>query len=309
MTTRVLFLAGMGRSGTTLLERVLGELPTVQPLGEVLHLWQRGIVDGDLCGCGEPFQACPFWTEVGERAFGGWDQVDVARIEQLRAHVDRVRHIPRLARRSPGAADAAAVREYAGWYERLYSAAAEVSGAAVLIDSSKQVSLAYCLAHSPSVDLRVVHCVRDSRGVVYSWTKEVVRPERADGTLMPQYSPLSMAAQWSAHNAGVALLPRLGVPMLRLRYESFVREPAETVHRVADFVGVDVPAETPFVDGHTVRLRRSHTAAGNPMRFRQGDIELRLDEDWRTELPTTPRRLVTGLTFPLLARYGYRVSG
>ena len=44
-----------------------------------------GIVDDDLCGCGKPFHACPFWTAVGERAFGGWSQVDVERLRWLRA--------------------------------------------------------------------------------------------------------------------------------------------------------------------------------------------------------------------------------
>ena len=71
-TPRVLFLSGLGRSGTTILERVLGELPGVCSAGELVHLWQRGVLDDELCGCGEPFSRCGFWTEVGRRAFGGW---------------------------------------------------------------------------------------------------------------------------------------------------------------------------------------------------------------------------------------------
>ncbi len=70
--SRVLFLGGLGRSGTTLLERILGELPGVTPLGEVVHLWQRGIRADEKCGCGVRFAACPFWQRVGEHAFGGY---------------------------------------------------------------------------------------------------------------------------------------------------------------------------------------------------------------------------------------------
>ncbi|HEY2794503.1 MAG TPA: sulfotransferase, partial [Micromonosporaceae bacterium] len=36
---RVVFLGGLGRSGTTLLERILGEVPGVCALGELVHLW------------------------------------------------------------------------------------------------------------------------------------------------------------------------------------------------------------------------------------------------------------------------------
>jgi hypothetical protein len=59
-----------------------------------------------------------------------------------------------------------------------------------------------------------------------------------------------------------------------------------------------------------VLLSPSHTVAGNPMRFRTGPTQLRRDDAWRTELPRGRRRLVTALTAPLLARYGYlRRSG
>ena len=66
---RVLYLGGLGRSGTTLVERLLGELPNVCALGEVVHLWQRDIVDDERCGCGESFSRCAFWTAVGKRDY------------------------------------------------------------------------------------------------------------------------------------------------------------------------------------------------------------------------------------------------
>ena len=81
---RVLYLGGLGRSGSTLIERLIGQLPGVCPVGELVHLWQRGITEGERCGCGEPFRECPFWQQVGKAAFGGWDQVDVSRVAALR---------------------------------------------------------------------------------------------------------------------------------------------------------------------------------------------------------------------------------
>ena len=66
---RVLYLGGLGRSGTTLVERLLGELPSVCALGEVVHLWQRDVLNDERCGCGAKFSACTFWKRVGEQAF------------------------------------------------------------------------------------------------------------------------------------------------------------------------------------------------------------------------------------------------
>ncbi|MGY1825722.1 MULTISPECIES: sulfotransferase domain-containing protein [unclassified Blastococcus] len=305
--TRVLFLGGLGRSGTTVLERVLGELPETAPAGELVHLWQRGVLDDEMCGCGEAFGRCPFWTAVGARAFGGWDEGTARRMRHLQSRVDRTRHVPlwalgRLPRRRR-----AELAEYVGTFARLYRAIADVSGRPVVIDSSKHSSLAFCLRHSPGVDLRVVHVVRDSRGVAYSWTKEVQRPEATTtGDLMARYSPARSSALWLGHNLLFALLRRLGTATLVLRYEDFVAHPRERVAEIADFAGLSVDGSaTPFSDDRTVQLTPSHTVAGNPVRFRNGPLTLRRDDAWRARLPWRGRLAVTLLTLPLLAHHRY----
>jgi hypothetical protein len=299
---RVLFLAGIGRSGTTLLERTLAEVDGVTALGEVMHLWDRGLVRDELCACGEPFLACPFWTRVGETAFGGWREVDTQRLAYLKDRVDRAARVPAVALGRPRGL-AREVAEYADHYARLYRAAADLTGG-VLVDSSKQVSLAWCLQTRSDVDLRVVHCVRDSRGVAYSWGKEVERPEAVSEEYgrMPRYSARTVSSLWVLHNAEIEALRRR-VPVLRLRYEDFVRQPEATTRAVLDLADVDQPA--PHVGPDSVRLGASHSCAGNPMRFRTGDVPLVADEAWRREAVPRQTRLVTALTAPLLRLYRY----
>ncbi len=111
---RVVFIGGSGRSGSTLIERLLGELPSVCNVGEVVHLWERGLQRGETCGCGTPLPDCPFWIRVGDVAFGGWDQFDVAQFLQTKKSVDRNRHIFRLAASTPGRPTAAAAPAPAG---------------------------------------------------------------------------------------------------------------------------------------------------------------------------------------------------
>ena len=312
---RVLFLGGLGRSGSTVLERVLGGLPRTTSVGELVHLWQRGVLDDESCGCGEPFSRCPFWKEVGSRAFGGWSTDLAQRMLELRGRVDRTRYVPRLL--LPGALDRrrGELREYVDAFTRLYGAIAEVSGAEVLVDSSKHPSLAACLRVARDLDLRIVHVVRDSRGVAYSWTKQVARPEGRDGgdgrEMMARYSPARAAALWTGHNLTVALLGLLGVRRRLLRYEDFVAAPAAALADVAAFAGLSVdPAQLGFVEGTVVEVGVAHTVSGNPMRFETGRLTLRRDDTWRTRLSRPRRLLVSALTLPLLLRYGYlRPSG
>jgi len=52
-----------------------------------------------------------------------------------------------------------------------------------------------------------------------------------------------------------------------------------------------------------VDLGEDHTVAGNPIRFRRGEIEVRRDDEWRTRMPRRSKALVTALTLPALARF------
>ena len=308
--TRVLYVGGFGRSGSTLLDRVLAQVGGCVAVGELVHLVQRGLIDDERCGCGEPFSECPFWSEVGVAAFGlgGWSAVDAPAIRRQQRALDRNRRIPamvlpRWGRRS------AATAELGAWFGRIYAAVADVSGASVVVDSSKHASTAFLLRRAPGLDLRVVHLVRDSRGVAYSWAKRVQRPEVTGGaTEMPRYGAGRAAAKWLSYNSLFHLLAATGVPTLPLRYEQLVAEPRAALQSVLALAGVDAAAERfGFVDpdGPAVDLAPSHSVAGNPMRFRSGHLELVLDEEWRERMPAGSRSVVTAITAPLLTSYGY----
>ncbi|HET9894700.1 MAG TPA: sulfotransferase domain-containing protein [Streptosporangiaceae bacterium] len=314
---RVVYLGGMGRSGSTLAERLLGELPGVCVAGEIVHLWQRGVADNERCGCGTEFRACEFWCDVAEHAFGGWANVDVGRITELRGSVDRTRYIPMLAGPSVSSSLRRDLAEYTSYYKRLYRAIAQVSGCQVVVDSSKHASLAFCLRRCSAVDLRVLHVVRDSRAVAYSWTTRVRRPEASDDSesgYMTRYSPLKAAREWNTQNGALQLLGSLAgggrTPVLRLRYEDLVRSVKPALREIARFAGFAV-GETglSFVGGsgqeQWAELSRTHTAAGNPMRFTTGKISIRADDRWQEAMPPAQRRTVTALTLPLLWHYGY----
>lgn len=72
---RAVCIVGWGRSGSTLLDRMLGRLEGTVSVGEFHQLWVAGLVEDRLRGCRLPFSKCPFfWQEVGELTFGfgGW---------------------------------------------------------------------------------------------------------------------------------------------------------------------------------------------------------------------------------------------
>lgn len=280
--------------------------------GELVHLWQRGVADNERCGCGTEFGYCEFWSAVGQAAFGGWSKVDLGRVAGLRASVDRTRFIPVLARRAMPERMSADLDHYTDYYQALYQAIAGVSGCRTVVDSSKHASLAFCLSRRRDLDLRVIHLVRDSRAVAYSWTTRVRRPEAPARSYMTRYSPVRASREWNLQNGALQLLARGQTPVLRVRYEDLVAGVKPTLRSIAGFSGltVDEPGLA-FVggsgdeQGQWAELGQAHSAAGNPMRFTTGKISIRTDDRWQSAMPGPQRRAVTALTLPLLRHYGY----
>lgn len=298
---KVLFIGGYGRSGSTLLDRVLGGIDGLCSAGELRHVFREGYVENRLCGCGAPFRECSFWREVTARALGAMESFDAPAFLALQRRVDRWWRAPRLSGRAGGGRHAVELESYRETLRRLYRAIAEVSGARVIIDSSKDVSHGYALQGvGEPLELYVLHLVRDSRAVAHSWQRRKFNPGSGDD--MDRYGLLRTSAEWTAINTLTALHSLLGPRYRRMRYEDFVADPRRAVSDILEFVG-EPDDQVRISARRTVELGEDHTVAGNPIRFRRGEIEVRGDEEWRARMPHASRALVTALTLPALARF------
>jgi hypothetical protein len=179
---------------------------------------------------------------------------------------------------------------------------AAISGAALVVDSSKHASTATLLAHVPGIAPRVAHLVRDPRGVAWSWSKRVDRPDADVPSQMARVGTMRIAARWQLYNALLATARTRGSV---LRYEDFVQRPEHATRRLLRLGGLEVNDLPQFLDERTVKLGVDHTVAGNPLRFRTGEIEINADDEWRREMPTSRQALLTALTFPSNLIYRY----
>ncbi len=308
--TKVLYIGGSGRSGSTLLERLLGQLDGFTTVGELKQVWERGFSQNQLCGCQQPFRQCPFWTKITTQAFGDPTTFDVDKTKALGLSVDRIRFIPNMLLASHQSAYTARLDEYAQQLARLYRAIAGEAGASVVVDASKDPSTAYLLGRTTGIHLYVVHLVRDSRAVAHSWLRKKIRPEIIDGkTYMHRHRPVRSAGEWLYRSMLFDMAPMLGgfKRQIRLRYEDLIANPAQNLDQIVQFVE-EPPRAHPFLQGDSADFTvTNHTVSGNPMRFQEGSVQLRLDNEWERSMTRTDKALVTALTWPLLLKYHYPV--
>ncbi len=301
---KILYILGAGRSGSTLLARLLGQVNGFFSMGELKAIWTPLFEEGVLCGCGIPFKSCPFWTAVFRRAFGGMEYVDT-RMEQVRTSKLRLRWLPlllcpRLSRKYRDE-----IQNYSRVVSAICRAAQEVSGCRVLIDSSKFNQDCILLGRIPDIDLHVIHLVRDSRAVANSFLRKKKRPQFYLRTeFMPQLGIKKGAREWMFTNALNEVLRPCFKHCTRIYYEDLVADPRGTLNRICAAIGEPNPT-LDFLEGQTAHLGKGHTVAGNPMRFQEGPVHIKPDVEWAENLDMRQKAVVRNYTWPLMMYYGY----
>ena len=302
---KVLYVVGLGRSGSTILSNSLGQIPGFFSGGELNFIWRHNVIENRLCGCGRPFRECPVWTKVMDEAYGGMDGVDPREMMRLQNLGTRTRHIPSMLTEKGRRTLAERLEKLLISYGRLYEAIGEVTGSRVIVDSSKEPAHGFAMGMVPGVDFYALHLVRDPRAAAYSWSKKKPQPDTDTREHMVRFSPTKSSALWDSWNASAeALWRRTPERYLRVRYEDFVSDPRRSFEKILRLVR-EAEAEPPLVGEREVKLGVSHTVSGNPNRFETGAVELRPDREWISKMNSRDRALVTALTLPLLKHYGY----
>lgn len=313
----VVFVGGEGRSGSTVLANALARQHGFVAVGELHGVWQA-VKTNELCSCGLPFHDCEFWRAVGRTAYGGWDQVDLPSVLTWNDSLTRHRFFYRIVSPWRSSRSRAQIEQYSDLLASLYRAVAQVAGCNRVLDSSKDPPYAFLLREIDSIDLRVLHLVRDCRGVAYSWAKATVeRPEYRDhptlsGTFMNTRGPARTAVEWCVKNCLFDILEGLGVSRTLVRYEVLASDPAATLDEIVQHLPLTLERgeRTSGVQATDARQgdadAQVHMVGGNRVRFDRGGIqEIQLDDEWRRMMAPGRRLTVGAISFPFLARYGY----
>ncbi len=301
----LIYILSCGRSGSTLLDLLLGAHPEMWTLGEAEMLPWELKRDRLPCGCGASMRECSFWQEV----------LPSVRLDN-RYHVGYFRDIHgwgRLIHRQlvgdlwRGRVDSRwqdAVDEYNEVNVHYFRGVRDValkhyrSRLRYLVDASKNPYRLFWLSYSRELDIRVIHLVKDPRGFAFSVLKEY--PTR---TLR---RALRAATRWTVENILFERLTQKRFPpdnVFFLRYEDLASQPAAVLARLGEWLGVTFPADIT----QTFRKVPNHAVCGNPMRWQ--DTPIFLDQKWRRVLPAPYRWGIWGIAGWLARRYGYTLAG
>lgn len=302
MRVKILYIMGSGRSGSTLLDTVLSDQAQMFGTGELCNLLSAMDLWRSYCACGERSAECPFWVQVRKEWSRNARTDPAIEYPALRSRFERVRSYPR----HHDAANEPSLRRYSELTRSLFQAIATVSGATTIVDSSKGPVRALALSRMDDVELRVIHLVRDVRGVAFS-NGQKFKSDPKGGIMTPLNgrSWTRAAVNWMLVNSVAnRVRERLGNRAILVRYEDFVMRPAQTLQRLSAFSGLDFgPTAEKLESGGF--FKAGHAIEGNRLRMHDR-IELKPDIRWREQMSKTKKVLLPLLTAPVSWRYGYR---
>jgi hypothetical protein len=336
---KVLKITGLGRSGSTILDVVLGNHPDIESVGEVGNLMRNGWISREslrgvdpkrlrrpICSCGKrldvlyveaPDEACPFWSRVRGEWVERTDPHSIEGYTKLQSGFELKRRWPRLLyeRRRPSAR----FRSYARLTRAFFESIRAVSGKPIIVDSATVPVRTFALGLVPGMDLYAVHLVRDGRGVVTSHRKSFEGDLRAgmkwdrEGhpvwktTIRRRILYLVSVLRWTVQNLSSEWVCRQLGPKstVRVRYEDFVADPKSVLERIGSLIDLDF-REVAEAASAGKPMRVGHNVGGNKTK-KSGVITLRPDdEEWKRALSATEQRLSWALMGWLLRRYGYK---
>lgn len=297
----MIYIAGWGRSGSTVIGSLLGQYDRTAYIGELNNLWEDVFIRDEHCGCGKRHSDCGFWLgvlsgcDIGPAEGRHMVDLNYQNLSTRSILLSRAK-----LRRSLAHGPMASYREASG---KVLREAARRLQADILIDGSKTPNLLEFYAQLRDVDVKILHLIRDPRAVAYSWRHRAKpRGFSTQSELMERHNPVRSTAAWLARNHLIEVGARqLGLAYQRLRYEDFAAAPTQSISAILEGFGL-TPASA---DRHA---GNPHSIRGNPVRFAREPITIRPDETWKTKMPQTERWLVSAMASPQLLRYNYAMS-
>ena len=225
MVSKVLYIMGTARSGTTILEIMLSNNAGVVGGGELTHFFSDGLIKKNRCSCGNEVANCPQWGSVVEMLCKKTSHVSQAaeNISRVDRHLGLIRGFAKAFSRKQ-------TYQYIATNEVLIESLGGKKS--WVIDSSKYAARALALRDCPETDVYVICLTRSPRGLARAFTKnnKLEQKRKSPLSLLLYYAVVSISLQVAS--------VRLRERVMKLTYERLCRDPDAVLMDIEKWCGL-----------------------------------------------------------------------
>lgn len=301
--TTIIYIAGYGRSGSTLLERILSSHKKIFGTGELTNFLNMIDSEDSFCSCGKKVQECEFWSDVIRKSYGNF-----ANVHELKDIQNEFESFSGFLGYVFGHRyDKRAI--YRTFSQKLFSGISQKLSDEVsyIVDSSKTARKTFfrpiALSRIASLNVKVIHLVRDGRGCMWSNLKgSNGRMEKGLDPRIP-FAALRSVISWPIANISAHIFQVIHPPenYCRIKYEDFVEQPGLTFAKLGKFLNVNFDQQVEMLENKE-GIPLSHQLSGNRLRAKK-KIILKKDVEWKSKLKLRHKLLFGILNWPLSLFY------
>ena len=258
---KLIYIVGAGRSGSTLLDMMLGSDSTIFSSGELVNLIHAHL-NGEYCSCGQMVEGCSFWQTIIQE----WKQHNNLSYEDVQrfAVLDKKYSHPKSLKAWYCALFPFRSGNYARYLALLHSLLHTIQVNAredTITDSSKSPVRLLNIMKVEGVDVKIIHLVKHPYGIIQSllktYKKDIQQGIQYDKK--PKHA-IRTSIWWITINlltefASLAVSKRKTI----IKYEDLVSNPEEQLNKIIEGVCFSEP------------MQGSHICAGNRLRM-QNDV-------------------------------------
>lgn len=286
----IIYILGAGRSGSTILATTLNNHREINYVGELHHFFSY-VKNDSHCSCGKTISKCKHW----EKILNGLPSTYIDDPQKFEYLCNKMEYHSSIPLHLMGFKTNREFENYKDVQEKLISSIHQQTSSKYILDSAKYIGRFLALKKIFKNQVKGIFLVRDLRGVICSFKKNV----------QTQNSPLKtyiyyMAINMTAHL--LSILPKFDI--VKIRYEDIVDKPETTFHQIGNFLDLDlsdcakkIREQKPF--------KMPHIIGGNRLKA-SSNIIIKKDQKWLEVMPTYKRILFYLLAFPLMIINKYK---
>lgn len=275
---KIIYIVGIGRSGSTILDLIIGNNDGCLSCGEITNIFKDAFIKNQICSCGQVAINCDYWQSI-KKEWLSRNSLDVEEFITLIYRYEKNGIVPWLRyyfnRFLFKTRD---FRLYLQGTNKFINLMSTINNKYIIIDSSKRVLRFKVLQSHCGFDVFPIHLIRDLKGIMASEVSNI------ESTIQKQVIFLKTIIRYVVVNMQIKFVLS-NVPHKTLLYESLLENPQEELNEIGKLCQINTSESIGKIVNQEVMNFR-HLISGSHIRT-QSNIILQKNpsEKWKKYLP------------------------
>lgn len=251
---KVIYIAGLGRSGSTLLDMIISTSEKVFSVGEI-YKFNNLKHSKFQCSCGESFKKCQFWSKFIENK----ERVNIINRVNVKDYLSAINYLYNPLVKHVAFSNKSDNEALLSKIDSMI----KKKGFEYILDSSKDIGRLIELSDCRGIDLYPIIVIRDGRFVADSFTFSQSTQEPGNKNY------LVSLGKWILGNTLISrFVEKRRIKHLKISYDLFCENPDRYIKRIEDFLSVRIPHNYAEI----IRTMDYHNYDGNRISHKQNRV-------------------------------------